>query len=539
MQESCDILMEKEIAMTSFDKLSSYQKLQELKDLAPNLSKNTLTPNRIAKYAIGKKIKLLYATERVNDNILEALFALAKESGALEKMKKMQEGKVVNAIKGIDSEKRQVLHTAMRDLFDHPVLTKEAQEAAAFAKQELDKLHLFLKQIEKKPFDTMVQVGIGGSDLGPRAVYHALQAYQIPNRSIHFISNVDPDDASNVLKKIDPKKTLFVCVSKSGTTLETLTNEEIVKSYLLKQGLDPKDHLIAVTQKNSPMDDASKYLASFYMQDYVGGRYSVTSMVGAVILSFLIGYKNFMEFLQGAHEMDLIARNNEPEKNQPLLSALLSIWNRNFLNYPTEAVIPYSEGLIRLPAHLQQCMMESNGKSIDKEADFVKFSTSPVLFGEIGTNSQHSFFQCIHQGTDIIPVEFIGCKNSQIPQDLQVQKTTSQEKLLSNLFAQSYALAKGMDSDNPNQYFSGNRPNRIILIKKLDPHSMGMLLAYYEHKIAFEGFIWNINSFDQEGVQLGKKLAKEMLKLFAAKREKIKPDFPVGEAFLHHLDDFK
>ena len=251
------------------------------------------------------------------------------------------------------------------------------------------------------------------------------------------------------------------------------------------------------------------------------------------MLGFALGMKPLREILRGAHEMDQHVLHSDLRANLPLLSALLGIWNRNFLHLPTVAILPYAQALLRFPAHLQQLDMESNGKRIDKKGLAVNFSTGPVIWGEPGTNGQHSFYQLIHQGTDVVPMEFIGFKKSQYPNDLEVQHTTSHEKLLSNLFAQSIALATGQKNSNPNKVFMGNRPNRILLAERLDPYTIGALLSFYEHKVAYQGFIWNINSFDQEGVQLGKMLASKVLSVFSAKRQKEKPvSFPLGEAYL-------
>ena len=479
-----------------------------------------LSDERIEQYcASAGEFKLLYATERVNDDVLNALQELAQEARLIEKMEAMQRGDVINKIEKYPSENRMVLHTAMRDFFMHPNPGSGAQKAAQAERKECDKLKNFMSKIDaKNQFTDLIQIGIGGSDLGPRALYIALKAYQKPHRNAHFISNVDPDDAAAVLKEIDPKKTLVVVVSKSGTTLETLTNEEIVRAHFQKAGCKPNEHFIAVTGEKSPMDNPERYLASFYMWDYIGGRYSATSMVGAVVLSFALGIDQFMNILKGAHEMDLIALNPDFYHNLPLLSAMLGIWNRNFLHYPTVSILPYSQALLRFPAHLQQCNMESNGKRIDKLGNPVDFDTGPVVWGEPGTNGQHSFYQLIHQGTNIVPVEFIGFKESQSQEDLNIQGSTSQEKLLANLLAQSIALAKGQKSDNPNKVFPGNRPSRILLSRRLDPFTLGSLLAYYENTVAFQGFCWNINSFDQEGVQLGKMLANKILDHFSAKR---------------------
>lgn len=498
-----------------------------------------LSAERIEKYAArAGEFKLLYGTERINDDVLQALIELAQEADVLKKMEAMQRGDIINCIEGYASENRAVLHTAMRDFFMHPNSGKAAVAATKLAKAECDKLRLFLENLDKKnEFTDLIQIGIGGSDLGPRALYMALQAYQKEGRNVHFISNVDPDDAAKVLRLVNPKKTLVVSVSKSGTTLETLTNEELVRSKFKEAGCDPAKHFIAVTGEKSPMDNPSKYLASFYIWDFIGGRYSATSMVGAVMLSFALGFDNFMHLLKGAHEMDRIALKPDVNENLPLLSALLGIWNRNFLHYPTVAILPYSQALVRFPAHLQQCDMESNGKRIDHLGNPVDFDTGPIIWGEPGTNGQHSFYQLIHQGTNVVPVEFIGFRESQLGQDSTILGTTSQEKLLSNLFAQSIALAKGQKNDNPNKVFPGNRPNRILLAKQLDPFTMGSLLAYYEHKIAFQGFCWNINSFDQEGVQLGKTLASRIVDEFGAKRlGKKAAKFPEAESYLKHLE---
>jgi len=525
--------------MNTFTTLNAYQHLKELAENPIDLSKkNALNPKRIDEMiAEGMGLKLFYSSERVNQEILEALFELAKETNAVEKMLSMQAGETMNRIEGVESENRAVMHTAMRDFFDHREETPKAKEMTDLAYAECDKLREFLLETGDR-FTDLVQVGIGGSDLGPRAIYLGLKAFQKPDRQVHFISNVDPDDAAAVLEKVELSKTLFVIVSKSGGTLETLTNEAYVKDKLQKAGLNPKNHLVAVTGKGSPMDDPSKYLQSFYIWDSVGGRYSVTSMVGGVTLAFAFGMDRYLDFLHGASDMDKHAKGEDPKTNLPLLSALLGIWNRNFLNLPTVAIIPYSQALSRFPAHLQQLDMESNGKHIDKQGHVVDFETGPVIWGEPGTNGQHSFYQLIHQGTTVISLEFIGFLGSQYNSDVEFMGTVSQEKLLANLFAQSIGLATGQHNDNPNKDFQGNRPNRLLLGNRLDPYTLGSILAYYEHKVAFQGFIWNINSFDQEGVQLGKVLALKMIDQFAAKREGKPIDekaFPLGAAYMKYL----
>ncbi|RUM41245.1 MAG: glucose-6-phosphate isomerase, partial [Desulfocapsa sp.] len=373
---------------------------------------------------------------------------------------------------------------------------------------------------EGKTFHTLIHVGIGGSDLGPRSIYEALQAYAKPNRTVRFISNVDPDDSARVLEETDLNRSLVLVVSKSGTTLETLANETIVRTALQAAGLNPAGHCISVTGKSSPMDNPARYLQSFYMYDYIGGRYSSTSMVGAVMLGFGIGYENLLSFLRGANSMDNTSADKNIRNNIPLLLALLGVWNHNFLGMHTVAVLPYSQALHRFPAHLQQCDMESNGKAVQRNGEAVHIASGPVVWGEPGTNGQHAFYQLLHQGTEDVAVEFIGFRQSQRGRDLDIQGSSSQQKLLANLLAQSMALAVGKEDDNPNKRFSGNRVNSVLLAKQLTPETMGALLSLYEAKIVFQGFCWNINSFDQEGVQLGKKLATELLAAMAKNSDK-------------------
>jgi glucose-6-phosphate isomerase len=526
--------------MKAFDQLDSYAKLQALAKNPIDLSQEEiLTAQRVEKmHQRALDYSLFYATERVTAGVMDALFGLAEETDVIKKMAAMQAGEIINCIEGYESEKRAVLHTAMRDQFSQSQKDLRAKDASERAAKELQKLQQFLQQIEKKnQFTDLIQIGIGGSDLGPRALYLALAPFRLPDRHVHYIANVDPDDAVSVLNQVSLKNCLVVVVSKSGTTLETLTNEAMIRKQFIKEGLDPRKHIIAVTSEKSPMDDPEQYLASFYIWDFVGGRYSSTSMAGAVSLAFAIGFSAWIDLLRGAHAMDLHAL--EP-RNLPLTSALLGIWNRNFLGMPAVTIVPYSQGLVRFPAHLQQLDMESNGKRVDRMGRWVTQPTGPIILGEIGTNAQHSFFQLIHQGTDCIPLEFIAFEKSQYGRDIEVQSTTSQEKLLANLFAQSIALATGQKNDNPNRFFPGNRPNRILLGRQLEPYSLGVLLAFYEHKVAFQGFIWNINSFDQEGVQLGKVLASRILDHFAQPRTEKKPQsFPAAQAYLRLLAQFR
>lgn len=521
-------------AIPFFTEFKAFQKLKKLAEAPFDLAfDNNLTPERIEKYsseACG--YKLLYGTERIDDQTMNALQELAAEARAIEQMHEMQSGQIVNFIDGYPSEKRPALHTATRDFFDSPQTAPGALSAANAAKKEIEKLKAFLAKIDSENrWSTLLIVGIGGSELGPKANYEALQAYAKPGRSARFLANIDPDALELVMRGLDLQKTLVVIISKTGTTLETLTNEEILRKRFEKAGLTSKEHFISVSSEKSPLDDPKLYRETFYMWDWVGGRYSTTSMVGGVLLGFTCGFDHFWEFLRGANAMDKVALTPSIETNLPLLAALLGIWNRNFLNHPLIAIIPYSQALARFPAHIQQLDMESNGKHIDKKGHFVTFETGPIIFGEPGTSAQHSFYQLIHQGTTTIPLEFITYVEPQLPGDQVVNGTTSQQKLLANVLAQSIALAMGQKDLNPNRNFEGNRPNHLLLGQKLTPFALGALLAFFEHKVALQGFIWQINSFDQEGVQLGKLLASKILSRFANQP----PAYPLGDAYIKQL----
>ena len=326
-----------------------------------------------------------------------------------------------------------------------------------------------------------------------------------------MISNVDPDDTSQVLNSVDVSRSIFILVSKSGTTLETLTNESFVKDALKNAGLDPAKHMIAVTSATSPLAGNPDYLDAFFMDDYIGGRYSSTSAVGGAVLSLAFGPEVFADFLLGAAEEDKLSTEADPMKNPAMLDALIGVYERNVLGFPSTAILPYSQGLSRFPAHLQELDMESNGKSVNRFGEAVDYVTGPVIFGEPGTNRQHSFYQLLHQGTDIIPLQFIGFKNSQLANDVVIQGSTSQQKLCANVAAQIVAFACGKKDENPNKNFKGGRPSSIIIGEELNPKTLGALLAHFENKVMFQGFLWNLNSFDQEGVQLGKTLAKKVL----------------------------
>jgi len=518
--------------MSKFSQYNSVHRLQELALEPIDLTQDILTAKRLENFQVkAAGWTYFFATQRLSDTTIQAFQDLADESRAIEKMTVMQAGGIVNHLEGIASENRPALHTAMRDFFEHRQTGAIANQTSQAAWNELEKLKGFLDEIDGK-YEHLIQIGIGGSELGPKAVYQALKFYQKPHRHVHFVSNVDPDEAAYVLSQVDLKKTIVISVSKSGTTLETLTNELVIRQAFEALGIDPKSRMVAVTCPKTPMDNTERYIRVFYMWESVGGRYSVTSMVGGISLAFALGMDRFLEFLRGASAIDKVALLPNIKQNLPLFAALVGIWNRNFLGYPALAIIPYSRALDRFSAHLQQLDMESNGKSVTKSGKKVDFETGPLIWGEVGTNAQHSFFQFLHQGTDIVPIDFIGFKKSQYGKDWTCEGTSSQQKLLANMMAQALALAAGQSDANPNKNFNGNRPSSILLAEKLDPYALGSLLAFYEHMVVFQGFIWDINSFDQEGVQLGKKLSNSILESFKTQGES---GHPLGKALLKLL----
>ena len=503
----------------NLDSSSAFKQLQTMP--ASNL-KQVLNPSRIKAYhaKAGGGLTYHYGAMPIEEKHLNVLQQLSDELALTDKYQAVVDGQVMNT-----GEKRLVLHHLTRGQVGKPVHA-EGEDKGAFYLAQLEKIRRFSDQVRNgailgstgKKFSTVVQIGIGGSDLGPRALYLALKGWctnkQIELLDARFISNVDPDDAQAVLKDLDLESTLFILVSKSGTTLETLTNRDLVFQAIEAsgiRGIDPAKHMVAVTSKTSPLATSSSVLESFFIDDYIGGRYSSTSAVGAVVLSLSFGFDIFSSFLSGAHEADVLALNPNIKENAALLDALLGVYLRNVLLYPTTAILPYSQALSRFPAHLQQLDMESNGKHVNRDGQPVSYPTGPVIFGEPGTNGQHSFYQLLHQGTDIVPLQFIGFSESQYQKDVVVEGSTSQEKLNANLVAQIVAFALGKDDEKANKQFAGNRPSSLLSAKQLDPKTMGALLAHYENKVMFQGFIWNLNSFDQEGVQLGKVLATNVL----------------------------
>ena len=508
------------IAWNNLDTVKAYEALKKVAKV--NLAEVMTGENgaaRVKKYSVpmAEGMAYNYAAKRVDDNVLASLAALAEEMQLTEKFEALYNGEVINT-----GEKRMVLHHMTRGQLGNAV-EADGGDKRAFYLNEQKKIADFANKVHNgeitnaagEKFTTVVQIGIGGSDLGPRAMYLALENWAKVNNTFKmeakFISNVDPDDAAAVLAGVDVAHSIFVLVSKSGTTLETLTNESFVKDALKNAGLDASKHMIAVTSETSPLAKSADYLAAFFMDDYIGGRFSSTSGVGGAVLSLAFGPEVFAQFLDGAAAADKTATNKNVLENPALLDALIGVYERNVLGYNTTAVLPYSQALSRFPAHLQQLDMESNGKSVNRFGEPVNYVTGPVIFGEPGTNGQHSFYQLLHQGTDIIPLQFIGFKNSQMGTDVVIQGSTSQQKLCANVAAQIVAFACGKENENRNKNFEGGRPSSIIIGEQLTPASLGALLSHFENKVMYQGFVWNINSFDQEGVQLGKVLAQKVL----------------------------
>lgn len=502
-----------------FKNLDSCTSFAKLRNQEPCSVKNMLTQERIQAFSIleGGGLTYNYAAMPVTEATIQTLQELSNEQELIEKYKALLNGETMNT-----GENRLVLHQLTRGQILKTVVA-DNEDKGKFYQGQLEKIKEFSTKVRKgeitgstgKPFTTVVQIGIGGSDLGPRALYLALKGIQDGKQlAAKFISNVDPDDAAEVIQGLDFETTLFILVSKSGTTLETLTNRDLVMEAIKAsgiKGIDPSKHMVAVTSKTSPLASSDSVLDAFFIDDYIGGRYSSTSAVGGVLLSLAFGYETFAALLEGAHEADKMALEADITKNAALMDALIGVYLRNVLAIPTTAILPYSQGLNRFPAHLQQVDMESNGKHVNRSGEKVSYATGPVIFGESGTNGQHSFYQLLHQGTDTVALQFIGFSQSQYGKDIVVEGSTSQKKLNANLAAQIVAFARGKDDKNPNKQFEGNRYSSLLTAKALSAKTLGALLAHFENKVMFQGFVWNLNSFDQEGVQLGKVLAKNVL----------------------------
>jgi glucose-6-phosphate isomerase len=468
-------------------------------------------PNRLSTFSLAAAdVFFDFSRQRIDATALALLFELARTRGVQEKFAAMTQGEKLNV-----TENRAALHTATRDFssnslyLDGKDILPELREVNRRIKDFSDQIHDgTIRGSAGKRFRHVVVIGIGGSYLGTEFVSTALKSYADQNIDLHYLSNVDIHNFGAIIQEIDPEATLWLIISKSYTTPETLANESLARAFMAEKGIDPSKHIVTVTAKGSPGDDpANPVLQSFNMFDFIGGRYSVCSAVGAVPLSLYLGYDIFERFLKGAEAMDSHVVHSPIHENIPLVAALLAIWNNNFLKYPAQAIIPYAAPLAKLAPHVQQLNMESNGKTVNTDGIFLNEPCGPIIFGEPGTNAQHSFFQLAHQGR-AFPIEFIGVIHPQYPKYQSLSKgVTNHQELWANLLSQPMALATGKDDADPARCFSGNRPSSTLILKDLSPESIGKLLSFYEARTVFEAFIWGINPFDQFGVELGKVLA--------------------------------
>lgn len=512
---------------------SHFEKMQaiSMKDLFAS------DANRAEKFHIQWNDFLVdYSKNIINQETLDLLLNLANEVELKQAISSYFQGDLIN-----QTENRAVLHTALR--------AKESANILVDGVNVMPEVYSVKNNIKNfsnevisgdrkgftgKPFTDIVNIGIGGSDLGPAMIVEALQFYK-NHLNVHFVSNVDGDHVNEVIKKLNPETTLFVVVSKTFTTQETLSNAETIRSWFLQSASqdDVAKHFVAVSTNIQKVTEFGINPDNvFPMWDWVGGRFSLWSAVGLSV-SLAVGFENFDKLLKGANEMDEHFKNESFDKNIPIVLALLSIWYNNFFGAESEALIPYTQYLQKLAPYLQQGIMESNGKSIGRDGKPVNYQTGTIIWGEPGTNSQHAFFQLIHQGTKLIPTDFIGFKQS-----LYGNKD-HHDKLMSNFFAQTEALLMGKTEAQvkaefekqgvsgekadfllPFKVFSGNKPTNTILIDKLTPESLGALVAMYEHKIFVQGIIWNIFSYDQWGVELGKQLANSILDEIESKEVK-------------------
>lgn len=523
------------------EKLSSWSKLKERYDILKDVHLKTLfskEASRADKMTIQwEDFYVDYSKNRIDAKTLQLLFELTKETKLKEAIERYFTGDEIN-----ETEKRAVLHTALR--------APKTAEVFVDGENVIPEIYRVKEQIKEfseaiikgdlkghtgKPFTHIVNIGIGGSDLGPAMVVDALSYYK-NHLTTYFVSNVDGDHVHEVIEKLDPETTLFVIVSKTFTTQETLSNATTIRNWFLKGAPENavSKHFVAVSTNLEKVKEFGISEANIFpMWDWVGGRFSLWSAVGLSI-SLSVGYENFEHLLSGANKMDNHFRTTPFETNIPVVLALLSVWYNNFFGAETEAIIPYSQYLNQFATYLQQGIMESNGKTIDRNGNKVGYQTGTIIWGEPGTNSQHAFFQLIHQGTKLIPVDFIGFAEA-----LHGDRD-HQDKLMSNFIAQTEALMNGkteaevleeLKKQNlsqsaaekllPYKVFEGNKPTNTIFIKRLTPESLGKLIALYEHKIFVQGVIWNIFSYDQFGVELGKQLANVILKEFSGQAESL------------------
>jgi glucose-6-phosphate isomerase len=479
-------------------------------------------PNRFAQFSTcSKDIVLDFSKNIINSTTLKLLVQLAEECQLKEATESMFTGEKINR-----TENRAVLHTALRNFSGKPIIT-DGKDVMPDIRRVLSQMKSFCEKVHSgewkgytgKKIKYIVNLGIGGSDLGPVMVTEALKPYWVKGIETFFVSNVDGTHIAETLKKVNPEETLFLVASKTFTTQETMTNAHSARSWFLqhaKEEVHIAKHFAALsTNEKEVVAFGIDKANMFEFWDWVGGRYSLWSAIGLSI-ALTIGYENFESLLQGAYLADEHFRSEKYERNIPVIMAMIGIWYANFFDAKSYAILPYDQYLHRFAAYLQQGDMESNGKFVDRNGQRVSYSTGPIIWGEPGTNGQHSFYQLIHQGTHLIPCDFIGTANSHNP------VSDHHEKLMSNFFAQTEALMNGKtveelkaegvsESLMPYKVFEGNRPTNSILIKRITPYTLGQLIAFYEHKIFVQGVIWNVYSYDQWGVELGKVLANKIL----------------------------
>ena len=484
-------------------------------------------PKRFEKFSLlFNDILFDYSKHRITDETLRLLLKLAEERDVKGWAHKMFSGEAINT-----TEHRSVLHTALRNRSKHPILV-EGKNVMPEVNEVLGRMRKFANDVRNgewkgfsgKPITDVVNIGIGGSDLGPAMVTEALLDYQRPNINFHFVSNIDSTQMFETNRHLNPETTLFIIASKTFTTQETMTNARSAREWFMSIAKDESAiprHFVAISTNT---DEVIKFGISpelmFEFWDWVGGRYSLWSAIGLSIV-IAAGMSRFEELLQGAHEMDQHFLHAPLEQNLPVIMGMIGIWYNNFFDADTHAIIPYDQYLRRLPAYLRQLDMESNGKRVDREGKPVDYSTGPIIWGELGSNGQHAFFQLIHQSERLIPADYIAMIENKHPIG------EHQTILLANFFAQTEALMRGKNAQEvtaelkaqglneeqikqllPHKIFPGNKPSNSIVLQKLDPKTLGSLIAFYEHKVFVQGIIWNINSFDQWGVELGKQLAK-------------------------------
>ncbi len=506
---------------TAWKNLLAHYELIKEESIANRLTDNC---SRFENFSLSTEELLFdFSKNNISSKTVDLLTELAKQCGLVGQIEALYSGAILNT-----SEKRSALHTALRSSHSDEVVV-DGENIIPKIHQELHKIKKFSNKLHEgdllgftgKPIDTVVNIGVGGSDLGPLMVVESLKPYQVKGISTHFISNVDGSLLSEILGEINPETTLFLVASKTFTTQETMTNAFSARVWLINalgSEVAVNRHFVAMsTQKDKVMEFGVSEDNIFTFWDWVGGRYSLWSSIGLSI-SLSIGHDNFSQLLAGAKEMDVHFRSQKLETNIPVMMALISIWNVNFNGYGTEAILPYSHDMQYFPMYLQQLGMESNGKTLDRNGKSIAYATSPVIWGECGTNGQHSFYQLIHQGSQKIPCDFIGFAQSQHPVG------DHHEKLMANFFAQTEGLMNGktealvrqespLVSEDlvPFKVFKGGVPTNTILMKELSPKNLGALISMYEHKTFVQGAIWNINSFDQWGVELGKNLANTIL----------------------------